>query len=437
MDTVSRLGLPSVLRGAAGVVAAAALLTGASGSVAAAAMTHASAAGRAAARPGLALRVTPPAGTTGAQTQVAPPTSSPAPTAATRADTAPASAPAAGSAPVAPLTGTVTPDLLVTGPGAVPLDVVRAARGVRAALPVDVGDVGVAGAQARGIGVDPSTFRAWTPQATAASDPLWRAVADGAVATSFDLGKEKQLPLGSTLALSSAATASVPVRLGALASTALPGVDLVASVDTGRALGFTPGAGVLVSAPGADLLALRDRLLRRLGDGYQVVLVHDVPVPVTKHPGAFLTDAQLATVVQAATTEVGKPYVWGATGPDSFDCSGLVGWAFQAAGVSLPRTSEQLWLAGPHIAPQDARPGDLLFWANDPAAPMDIDHVAIYLGGGRMVVAPHTGDVVKVTAVYGENFRGIVRVDPATARRVGGPQRSAATAPLAGAAKVP
>lgn len=68
----------------------------------------------------------------------------------------------------------------------------------------------------------------------------------------------------------------------------------------------------------------------------------------------------------------------------------------------------------------DARAGDLLFWANDPQAPTDIDHVAIYLGGGMMVSAPHTGDVVHVAPVYGTNFRGVVRVDPAAAAAVGG-----------------
>jgi cell wall-associated NlpC family hydrolase len=80
-----------------------------------------------------------------------------------------------------------------------------------------------------------------------------------------------------------------------------------------------------------------------------------------------------------------------------------------------------MWLAGPHIRPQDARPGDLLFWANDPAAPQDIDHVALYLGNGQMVAAPHTGDVVHVSPVYSNNFQGVVRIDPAAATRLGGP----------------
>lgn len=335
------------------------------------------------------------------------------------------SAAAGTAASVAPLRVLVTPDLLVMGTRTVPLAVVQATQGVQAALAVDVGSVGVKGAVAGGIAVDPSRFRAWTPRVTAASDALWRSVAAGDVATSFDLGKQKALPLGGTLSLIRHGGSTVPVRLGALASTQLPGVDLVASAATGRALGFHPGAGALVSAPGADLQALRDRLQAQLGRGYEVALVHGSSVPVGTDPGAFLTSAQLRTVIQAALAQVGKPYVWGATGPDAFDCSGLIGWAFNAIGVQLPRTSQQLWLAGPHVAPRDARAGDLLFWAGNPSAPMDMDHMAMYLGAGMMVVAPRTGDVVKVTRVYGKNFRGAVRLDPAAAARVGGAQWSA------------
>jgi cell wall-associated NlpC family hydrolase len=69
-----------------------------------------------------------------------------------------------------------------------------------------------------------------------------------------------------------------------------------------------------------------------------------------------------------------------------------------------------------------ARPGDLLFWAYDPTAPGFIDHVAIYLGGGQMIVAPHTGDVVRVRSVPMNHFMGVVRVDPGDAGAVSGPR---------------
>ncbi len=66
-----------------------------------------------------------------------------------------------------------------------------------------------------------------------------------------------------------------------------------------------------------------------------------------------------------------------------------------------------------------AQPGDLLFWASDPNAPDDVDHVAIYLGAGKFVSAPHTGDVVHIGPFYGQGFRGVVRVDPANSSRLG------------------
>jgi len=123
-------------------------------------------------------------------------------------------------------------------------------------------------------------------------------------------------------------------------------------------------------------------------------------------------------VLQTAAHQVGKPYVWGATGPDSFDCSGLVQWSFAAAGIRMPRVSQQQWFAGPHVNYSDARPGDLLFWHYDPTDPTDIDHVAIYAGNGMMLVAPHTGDFVKYVAVPLTNLAGVVRVDPAMASQI-------------------
>jgi cell wall-associated NlpC family hydrolase len=211
----------------------------------------------------------------------------------------------------------------------------------------------------------------------------------------------------------------VPTRLGALASTGLPGVDLTVNPVLGQQLGLTADSALLLSAPGADLEALRDQFANRLGTQVHVTLLHQTTI--IRDAGALLTRAQLTTVIHAALAKVGAPYVWGATGPASFDCSGLIGYAYAAAGIRLPRTSEQMWLAGPHIRPQDARLGDLLFWANDPAAPQDVDHIALYLGNGQMVAAPHTGDVIHVSPVYSNNFQGVVRVDPAAATRLGGP----------------
>lgn len=114
-------------------------------------------------------------------------------------------------------------------------------------------------------------------------------------------------------------------------------------------------------------------------------------------------------VLAFARTQLGKPYLWGATGPDSYDCSGFTGAAYAAAGLHLPRTSREQWYAGPHVALSALEPGDLMFWGYDPTDPATIHHVAIYAGDGQMVASPHSGDVVKVESIYLEGYLGAVR----------------------------
>jgi cell wall-associated NlpC family hydrolase len=116
-----------------------------------------------------------------------------------------------------------------------------------------------------------------------------------------------------------------------------------------------------------------------------------------------------AAALDFARQQLGKPYLWGATGPDSFDCSGLTGAAYAAAGLRLPRTSREQWYAGPHVDLAQLAPGDLLFWASDTSNPATIHHVALYAGEGLMVAAPHSGDVVKVQPIYLNGFIGAVR----------------------------
>jgi cell wall-associated NlpC family hydrolase len=116
-----------------------------------------------------------------------------------------------------------------------------------------------------------------------------------------------------------------------------------------------------------------------------------------------------AAAVRTALGQVGKPYRWGATGPASFDCSGLVQFAYADAGLSLPRTSRQQWSAGRHVQVAGLRPGDLVFWAHDAAAPATIHHVGIYLGQGLMVHAPHTGALVRVDALRPDGYAGATR----------------------------
>ncbi|WP_051733226.1 C40 family peptidase [Kitasatospora phosalacinea] len=110
--------------------------------------------------------------------------------------------------------------------------------------------------------------------------------------------------------------------------------------------------------------------------------------------------------IDFALAQRGKPYLWGGTGPDAFDCSGLTSQAWQAAGVPIPRTSQQQWAGLRHVALRDLRPGDLVVYHGDAS------HVALYLGGGTVVHAPHTGTVVKLAPVAMLPVLGAVRPDP-------------------------
>ncbi|HZV26057.1 MAG TPA: NlpC/P60 family protein [Acidothermaceae bacterium] len=115
--------------------------------------------------------------------------------------------------------------------------------------------------------------------------------------------------------------------------------------------------------------------------------------------------------IEAAQTQIGKPYTYGGAGPDSWDCSGLTQWAFARAGVLIPRTAADQYAAIPNkIALGEIAPGDLLFWATDTTDPTTIHHVAIYVGNGLMLAAPHTGTNVQVQPVYLDGYIGAVRI---------------------------
>jgi cell wall-associated NlpC family hydrolase len=116
--------------------------------------------------------------------------------------------------------------------------------------------------------------------------------------------------------------------------------------------------------------------------------------------------------VRWALAQLGEPYRWGASGPDTFDCSGLTSSAYRAAGVAIPRVSRAQWGAGQHVAVANLVPGDLVFYADNPADPATIHHVGLYIGNGLMVHAPHTGDVVRVASIWRESFAGATRIVP-------------------------
>nr|WP_246213873.1 C40 family peptidase [Kitasatospora viridis] len=110
-----------------------------------------------------------------------------------------------------------------------------------------------------------------------------------------------------------------------------------------------------------------------------------------------------AVAVAAALSRLGSPYVYGATGPGTFDCSGLMYWSWRQAGVTLPRTSQAQAFGGQRISLAQARPGDLVIFFND------MHHVGMYLGGGTVIHAPYPGARVRYESVAAMPVAAVVR----------------------------
>jgi cell wall-associated NlpC family hydrolase len=115
-------------------------------------------------------------------------------------------------------------------------------------------------------------------------------------------------------------------------------------------------------------------------------------------------NGRAGAAVRYAMAQVGDAYVWGATGPSAYDCSGLTMMAWAQAGVGLPHSSSAQQGAGRRVAESDLKPGDLVFYYSP------VSHVGIYAGGGKMINAPQTGDVVKYQTVSSSAFSGARRL---------------------------
>jgi cell wall-associated NlpC family hydrolase len=112
-----------------------------------------------------------------------------------------------------------------------------------------------------------------------------------------------------------------------------------------------------------------------------------------------------STALAAAESQIGVPYVWGGESPgQGFDCSGLIQWAWRQAGVDLPRTAAAQYGAVAHVSLSDLQPGDLLFWGFG-----GISHVGMYVGGGEMINAPDTGELVRIEAIWNSGLVGAGR----------------------------
>lgn len=121
-------------------------------------------------------------------------------------------------------------------------------------------------------------------------------------------------------------------------------------------------------------------------------------------PSAAGGSGGVATALDWARREMGKPYVYGAAGPDSFDCSGLTQYVFGKGGIALDHYTGSQWNTGRHVERGELQPGDLVFFYSD------MHHVGIYVGGGQMIDAPHSGANVRQEDVWWGDYVGAVRV---------------------------
>jgi cell wall-associated NlpC family hydrolase len=225
------------------------------------------------------------------------------------------------------------------------------------------------------MSVQMQNFKATSAQAASAEAASAKSAADAktaaeqAAAVRADLqSKQSKLQVQIAVVKSQYSVLSPAQREALAAIPPAPAPDAVPPAPDA----VPPGDGgpeVLAAAPGGDISPPEAAL----------------PMP---GPGA-----EGMVAVQAALTRIGSPYSWGASGPSSFDCSGLVMWAFQQAGVNLPHSSQALAQGGQSVSMDQMQPGDLVTYYSDAS------HVAIYIGDGMMVHASTYGTPVRVAPV--------------------------------------
>jgi cell wall-associated NlpC family hydrolase len=134
-------------------------------------------------------------------------------------------------------------------------------------------------------------------------------------------------------------------------------------------------------------------------------VVQQISGPALPAPAEVVASSDAAqTAVDTALAQLGDPYVWAATGPDAFDCSGLTQYAYAAAGITLPHSSAVQSLMGTAVSRADLQPGDLVFFYSP------VSHVGIYIGNGQMVHASTFGEPVKVSSVDMRGYVGARRL---------------------------
>jgi cell wall-associated NlpC family hydrolase len=145
-----------------------------------------------------------------------------------------------------------------------------------------------------------------------------------------------------------------------------------------------------------EIAALRGLRQRAYGNGYRLDDNVDLPAPPYV-PGPA------GKAVAFAFRQLGKPYLWGADGPNAYDCSGLTSAAWASAGVGLPHNARRQYGSMAHISRTDLRPGDLIFYYGG------VSHVAMYIGDGKMIHAPEYGERIRIDSVDFQPVHGYGR----------------------------
>jgi cell wall-associated NlpC family hydrolase len=330
---------------------------------------------------------------------------------------------------VAPLRHLTPTDLVAVSAHSLPASAlagIRHLRGVHVAQAVDAAQVQVNGKFVAVLGVDPSRFRGFAAKPTARHTAFWRNVATGGLGISYTMGKQGKMPTGESVQV--AGQHMVTLKVGLVGTVGIGGIDAVVSDEVADSLGFPENNAIVINATKkTNFATLAKRIKKVLPHSAAVDQVAVQPsqsassMPTSTNSQqplvtGLLTLTQLRTVLSAAESRVGMPYVWGAAGPTSFDCSGLVQWSFRQAGIVMPRVAADQARTGPSVPVKDLQPGDLLFYHTDPTAPGYISHVAMYVGNGKMIQAPEPGMDVEIVPVdLGDGFAGAIEVSPTTA----------------------
>jgi cell wall-associated NlpC family hydrolase len=145
------------------------------------------------------------------------------------------------------------------------------------------------------------------------------------------------------------------------------------------------------------------------GGGFLVSSPVGVTAPECQPAIGLTSSSHASAAVAFARQQLGRPYLWGATGPDFFDCSGLTMMAYRAAGINIPRTADQQWQWGPRVDPSQVQPGDLVFFAGADGTAAAPGHVGIVIGHGLMIDAPSTGLQVRIEPYTDSGAVGFTR----------------------------